>query len=134
MQYILLHQSLLKQKIRPRYSKNPFLFFYKCIFIKWLLMLFFFVYVHQPFTQPVPFYFEKYELGTYQGPILYFHTGEFTKRVRDMPSQLFVTLFTLYIYPSLYTQTAVTTSPESFSQIPLYYIHEYISFMKFSIM
>ena len=35
-------------------------------------------------------------------------------------SQLLVTLYTQFMYLSLCTQTAKTTSPETFSQIPLY--------------
>ena len=48
----------------------------------------------------------------------YFATSEFTYRVREMSSQLFVTLFTLYL--SLCGQTAETTSPEPFLWIPQY--------------
>ena len=33
-----------------------------------------------------------------------YHTGEFKKRVRDMSSYLFVTLYTLFIYPSAHKQ------------------------------
>ena len=47
----------------------------------------------------------------------------FQKRVREMSSQLFVTLYSIYtIYISLCTQTAETTSPEPFSRIPLYVV------------
>ena len=46
--------------------------------------------------------------------INYFTIGEYTKMVRDMFSQLLVTLYMYTIYLSLYTQTAETTSPEPF--------------------
>ena len=48
--------------------------------------------------------------------IFQYITGEFTKRVRKMSSQLFVTLYSIpIIYLSLFTQTAEKTSPEPFS-------------------
>ena len=48
-----------------------------------------------------------------------FYAGEFTKRVQEKSSQLFVTLYTISIYPSA-QKTAETTSPEPFSWTPLY--------------
>ena len=47
------------------------------------------------------------------------NTGEFTKRVREMSSQLFVTLYTLSIYTSAIKQLRRQTSPKPFSWIPL---------------
>ena len=47
-----------------------------------------------------------------------YNTRKFTKRVREMSSQLFITVYTRSIHPC--TQTAETTSPKPFSLIPLY--------------
>ena len=54
--------------------------------------------------------------------IYFIHSGEFLKRVREMSSQLFVTLYILSIYPSAHKQLIRQTTPESFSRIALYII------------
>ena len=50
------------------------------------------------------------------------HTEDFTKKDREMSSQLFVTQYMYTIYRSLCTQRAEMKSPEPFSWIPQYKI------------